>query len=829
MAISDTATQSHVRNIQQSVQDRDVVKQAPDITVFIDGQNYLTNPYLGDGSGVPVAFNDYITNFSASYDIEALQPTASLTLSVPNMVSHLFEAPGGNHLIETMAEVRVFAKGYYPSPRGNTVYRQVFRGYISSYNSSDDGMHTTINLGCFGALGILEKMLIDMNPAIQSSAAMEVTPMQSVAWSLNPYDQIAFVFLYSSMLDGFGIYSLNQAAMNQSNPYYQAIQQGFVSKWQALLYDLAQDVHIYGKTNVTNLINTITSNSKYSVNHGQMSKAGMADNAAKVGVTNEPDSATANDEFYNQLRYYTPDMSFSSIQLLNSQPVSRLERLRYIVNLIGFEAYQDIDGGIIIKPPLYNLDVTNVSNPDAPQLDNTLIDIYEQNNPFVVQYSEVSNPSYNEDEAGIRATRMLMRGSLSPQFQMQGTEQLVTTVEDIDIAKMNQFGLRTEAPHNAAWFRDGDAKALYAYCATELARANRDFRTMSFTIPLRPELKLGFPMYLPWKDMYGYIKGVTINYQQGGDATMNVTLTALRRRPMYPVQQQVPSADGTTSSNRTLLTPQKNLVLQWTKAPESTTPAPEAQLTGQLASLPVAQQMVFDQQIQTEHYRRQKIGNSWGPATDTTAHCWRVQPDTNGIFTTQRQVAAAPAGTTASPANDYYLALRTIRPFTDGKGYELVGYFPWGRFDSLKNAIFQFTINDTLATGDTSSAVTATIQPVSSDTEGLQNSQAFLFMGLANPSSTPEAASQLASSLEAQAAGIANFKVFELTYDSTNTPSTLGGLNSVNDPGVQVLSGSLEAEVNVQARATAFLTGAVPPSDVIGSILQSVQTTDSET
>lgn len=817
----NTVTPSAVRNIQQSLQDRDVVKLCPDAIVFINGQNYLINPYLGDGSGVPVAFNDYVTSFQASYDIDALIPTATLTLSVPNTEDHLFRAPGGNNLLRSMDEIRVFAKGYYLSPRGNTVYRQIYRGFISSVHYTVDGKLTTINISCFGALGLLERMQIDINPALQSSAAQEVVPFTSTAFNLNPYDQLALVFMYSSMLDGFEQFSLQQATMNSTNPYYNAIESGYVARWQALLFDIARDVHIYGQPSVTNVINTLQQTLKKSQAAGSpMAKSTAADARNPAGTESEPTSQANDQTFYNQIRYYMPDMSFSAIQLLNGQLTSRLERLRHLTQLIGFEAYQDIDGGIVIKPPLFNLDVTNVDNPNAPQLDNTLLDIYEQNNPFVVQLSEISAESESEDEAGVRATRLLMRGSPMPGFQLQGTEWWQTTAEDLDVVKMCQFGLRTEAPHSAPWFRDGDVKGLQAYASTELARMNRGFRTYNITIPLRPELKLGFPMFLPWRDLYGYIKSVVVNYTVGGEATMSITLDCLRRRPMYPVQQQVPNASGTAVSLRTLFTPQENLVLQWTAAPASVTNNPVAQLVGQLATLPLPNQTVLTQEKQMEYYRTRKIGNSWGPAMDTTTHCWRVQPDTAGKFTQRRLIDPT-----------YYEDLRTIRPYTDGKGYELIGTWPWGRFDSLKNALYQFTIADTLAVAAAENPggnASASIQPVSGDTVTLSDAKAFLFMGLGTPSSTPEAASDLLTALEGQSTAVSNYKVFELTYDSTNTPSTLNGILGVNNPGTAVIDGAMSAEANVQARTSAFLTGAVPPSPVVESILYSVTETNSQ-
>ena len=245
----------HVRNIQQSLQDRDTTKQCPDIVCFINGQNYLNNPFLGEGAGISVPFNDYVSSFQVSYDVEALIPSATITLIVPNFADYQFRTPGGNNLLRTMDEIRVYGKGSYLSSSGNTVYRQIFRGFVTSINYNIDGKHTIISLSCSGAMGLLERMQVDMVPSAMSNPAQEVTSQSTTNWNMGPLDQIAWVFLYGSMLDGFDqMTSVPQAPFDPSQPLYRTVEDNFVSKWQPLLYDLARDVHIFGKPNVSNVL-----------------------------------------------------------------------------------------------------------------------------------------------------------------------------------------------------------------------------------------------------------------------------------------------------------------------------------------------------------------------------------------------------------------------------------------------------------------------------------------------------------------------------------------------------------------------------------------------
>jgi hypothetical protein len=859
--MSETGT---IRNIIQTVQEREVIKQAPDLILYIDGEDYLINPYLGD-SGTAIAFNNYLISFQTSYDVENLIPTASVTLAVPNHLDFQFRSPGGNNILKTMSELKVFCKGYYLSPRGNSMYYQCFRGFISNISYNPDGKMTMISISAFGALGILDRMQVDMAPSAMSSASLEVTPLASTTHNLNPYQMLAWTFVYSSMIDGFEQASIQQAQLNDSNYWYQAIQNNYVIKWEALLFDLARDVHIFPLPNVDNVINEISENVKSSdVKSQPYNKDFFATARDKFGKFTESQDASENADLYQQITGFHPDHRIGNIQLLNGQVMSRLARIRLLCDLIGYEGYQDVDGGVVFKPPLYNLDVTNVNGATSQISDgaitslptttvsdtNSIVNLYTTNNPFVVMESEIISDPETEDEGQVRLTRILMRGQIATGsgIQFAGNNELVTTAEYMDVAKMQQFGLRTEPPRIAPWFKDSDQAGLYAYGVSELVRANRGFRTISITIPARPEIKLGFPMYIPHRDIYGYIKNVSLNYTQGGDATMTILLDNIRRRPLYAAQQQVQStatSSATSATNPstsvTMLTPQTNLILQWTKGADasssgssstsgtattgtsnagtpsvsSTSPAGATSLPGSTMSLPIFQQEVFDQQRQMLNYRTKQIGNSLGTENDTVSAMWRIQVDTDQTFGyTDPTKGEMPRLLNSQ----YFKDLRTKMPFTDSKGYELVGPFPYGRGFSLQAAVQMFTVNSAI-----SSQENPAITPRNSDVTQLSNSAAFLFTGVAAPGTSPSAASDLISALQAQDTNsLVSSKVFELTYTSTGQASTTNGLQSASGASTADAAGQQSVEELEATKAAVFLTGSVQPTSQTLAILRSV-------
>src|SRR5271163_971322 len=65
-----------IRNISQTVQEREIIKTAPDVVVFLEGLPYLINLFINDpktgNQTTLVNFNDHVVSFSATYDTDAM-------------------------------------------------------------------------------------------------------------------------------------------------------------------------------------------------------------------------------------------------------------------------------------------------------------------------------------------------------------------------------------------------------------------------------------------------------------------------------------------------------------------------------------------------------------------------------------------------------------------------------------------------------------------------------------------------------------------------------------------------------------------------------------
>jgi hypothetical protein len=677
-----------IRNIKQTAQEREVIKTAPDIIVYIDGKAYLINPYVNSGKPNPnnrknsaqsfsyVNFNDHVQTFQVSYDTDTLIPSGNLTFQVPNHMKYLYQSPGGNNLLETMMEVQVYAKGYFPSGTGNTVYHRIFKGMTTNISHNDTGTVLQISVQCLGILHFLEFMFMDLNPAALTNSERPQQPMISNQSKMNPYEMLADVFNRGISIEGFQRTSIVQANYNKNKlgreelDWLGSIKAGYINKWQTILDNMRREVHILGyKMAPTHKANKDLPPPDSTVAGATQSlPEGVANQdpqllASKFTITPAVSlvEQVYNDDYYiDIIRQYHMDLGIGSLQLVNGRITSRLERIRTIVQVLGYEGYQDVDGTVIFKPPLYNLDVTNVGSSIKSSSGGTIpsaVDIRDDTNPFIVHLSEIESESEGEDEQAVRATRVTTQPAFLPNSVVSNdaTSIVRPAVSHIDIFKLAKFGLREEPARTIPWLSYGDKVAAYTYAVCELNRANRGWRTYNLTIPLRPELKLGFPMYLPHKDMYGYIKNISVSYQSGGAATMTVTLDSLRKRPVFPAK--LTNSDGSAT---TVYTTQPNLVMQWTTPPagnpSTTDPVITSGQTQQTAttnihpaksadgtvptdskavissSHPATQRQpdnkpVYQQDLEVISNRRVQWGTSWQTKADTKTKSFRPQRD----------------------------------------------------------------------------------------------------------------------------------------------------------------------------------------------------------
>ena len=871
---------NQIRNVAQSCQEREIIKTAPDVVVYIEGRPYLINPYINTkdsksqstGLFTVVNFNDYLDSFSVSYDVDNLKPQGSFTLSIPESQKYLFQAPGGNNIIETMMPVQVFSKGYFPSKDGNTLYYRVFKGLISNVTHTDTGTALQIAVTIVGALHLLDLMYIDIAPALLSNAANPVVAYASDQYGMTPYTALADTFLRAVTCAGFQLVSIDQAKLNKDSDWTETVNQDFISRWQTILTNIMRDVRILGldlkdltaNYNPGTYPDTLSKQQDDTL--GQMIPAIRVARASRVGQKSISDAVSDPNLFIPILRQYHPDAAIKNISLFTGKIVSRLERLRVLSDLIAYEGYQDLDGAVIFKPPFYNLDVTNLgalaqgtNASGTAGATSSSSYIRKGANPFIVYLAEIESEAETEDEAGIRATRVVCQSDWVPYFHWSSPNTILPAADHIDIAKMAKFGLREQPAKQLPFIGQGDKMMLYTYAVSELNRMNRSYRTYTFTIPIRPEIRLGFPMYIPHRDMYGYIKTVNIAYQQGGNATMSITLDTLRKRPMLPADTSIQGTDG---KPRNIITyrSQPNLVMQWTTPPASdvnsanpfSTPdyltsaayggsgssgssgmSSEGSNNTPLLILRPGDPMtvtqpqstpVYSQEWEYIMHQKEKLGSLYQVRFDTRAKSFRVQNDNVTAEDLSLVGAQSFKGTAlqldkpffrgdvwTDPLNEgintvYYNKILTTQPYTDEKGYELITPFPWGRWIDVNTAIRESRLG--ILTDNPNPQGAATVQAMN----------VFLFAGLSTPQTSGDIAGSMSDTLNSQFTGTINGvplsgfdsveldSVIELVTPQPGSVSNDQELTNISQPDMQNQA-SVAALNDISSRLGFFITG----------------------
>jgi hypothetical protein len=800
-----------IRNIVQTAQEREIIKTAPDMVVYIDALPFINNPYLSQGSTnlVAVNFNDYITAISTSYSIDSFMPSGTINLSVPNGSKQLFMAPGGNTIIDIMSAVRIYAKGYFYSPDGNTVFRRIFNGLIKSVALTETPTSLEISIGIVGICRLLEITQIELNRAIISASNSLLTVFRTNQSSLNIYGALYDTFHRGIDFSEFLQEAFQQklAGSNQDRDKL-AISKEYATKWATNLQDLCRDVRLFGWSSANNAISSpvVSGDTNALMN----SSIAVISGAAPSVLKKQTEMCKENAAIISLIHNYSFDMSLASLKLFGSQLVSRLERIRYLTEIMGFEGYQDVDGLIIIKPPLYNLDCTIVGDSTSAPASGSLVNdgITSDTNPFIIHMSEILSENYQEDEAAIIKTSMSITANFNNPsgYQIAPPTEYTKVSRFTDVNLVRKFGVRQE-PAKAVGFLHNDMRATYGFCAAELAKANRGFTTYTVSIPLRPELRLGFTVYFPHKDIYAYITGIAMSYNVGGQATTSITCNFVRKRPLFLQTQNTSQVINGVNTPTTIqvFAAQPNLVHAFTTAsatqydPNSGNVLSES---GTISSVPLVPSGEPDStQRAVYNYLTQKLGGIYETWTDqpanTSTPTWRIQNDggsgPNGTDGTKVPFPKNKSGNSSAPdstntwynggldaatgtifsapkvADGNYIDRTTmVQPYTNEKGYEVISPFPWGRYATLTDALATFTRND----GWPESQIVA---PTSSTSIAIS---AFLTAGLTTSTTPSSPAYQLAvltppltvqNTLSSQDTLVTSTFPFQ-RFDKTNVP-----------------------------------------------------------
>lgn len=488
---------------------RPTVVTAPDALVYINGETDI----LGCGKCKRrFDLNRYITGFSVSANIDSSPGSATINLSVPrhSVDDFYFE---GNPLVTPMMEVEIFAKGFY-TIEGLPQFYPIFWGLVTQVSDSYSGGEHTFAIQCADILKWWEICKMNINPAFTETTGQGGRSIfGNVFFGMNPYDVIWTLAQQSfgDVIVGTG--SLT-SLVNEKNQAFQSTFKAalgdIMQYWNQRFSKIRSNLLLYGTTGTAvrgDVIQTAYQSRK--PNFGKPFASQLV-RQANGGETAQMDYDPTDPEV---VAFRTQGTQAGQVNFWQTEYQTKLELATAAKEAIGFEFYMDVTGDIVFKPPFYNLDILS-------------------NKPVSwIQDIDIIDWDFGDSEAEV-VTQLQIQGSMTGNIDWGLSEETVPYTSVTDYHLLRKYGWRSQT-YNSEFL--GPNPQLMFYVGLDLLdRYNSKRFSGSITIPMRPELRLGFPIYVASKDQIWYIQGIDHNLSYGSRATTTLTLTAKRSKFIAP-------------------------------------------------------------------------------------------------------------------------------------------------------------------------------------------------------------------------------------------------------------------------------------------------------
>ena len=209
--------------------------------------------------------------------------------------------------------------------------------------------------------------------------------------------------------------------------------------------------------------------------------------------------------------YVSNITQWGQLQMFESSYESKLAIAQKVCEVTGFEFFQDVDGDFVFKPPLYNLDTSSSR---------------------VYRIEDIDIININFDEKEPVATFITGKGEGFKNLGGTGLEgEWGVRGQYVDFRLVAQFGWRG-ADFETSYYND--KTAIFFSAVSRLDILNAPCHSASLTIPLRPELRPGFPVYIRYLDCFYYCPSFAHSYSVGGSCTTSLQLIAKRAKFFAP-------------------------------------------------------------------------------------------------------------------------------------------------------------------------------------------------------------------------------------------------------------------------------------------------------
>jgi hypothetical protein len=488
---------------------RPTIVTAPDALVYINGETDM----LGcQKCRRRLDWNKYITSIQVDLNIDSAGGgSASISMSVPRHAVDEFYYDG-NPLISPMMEIEIFAKGYY-LVEGIPQYYPIFWGLINEVSDDYSGGEHTFSINCSDILKWWELCKMNINPAFVGSGKTQEgrSIFGNVFFGTNPYDVIWTLAqqAFGDIVIGSGSLTSLVKESSQRQTFLTA-NADLMAYWTQRFSRLRSNLLLYGPQG--NAVRGDTLSTAYS-NSRNVAKKGLASQMVRNANGGNSGSQMVFDPTDpSVVAFRTQFQQAGQVNFWQSEYQSKLELANAAKEAIGYEFFMDVTGDIVFKPPFYNLDV--LSNKPVSWIQD--IDVIDWN--------------FSESEAEV-VTQLTLQGAFGGNVDYGMSEEVTPFTSVTDYHLLRKYGWRSQT-FNSEFL--GSPQLMFYMGLDKLDRINSKRFRGTVNIPLRPELRLGFPIYIAPKDQVWYVNGISHNISFGSRAQTSLSLTAKRNKFVAP-------------------------------------------------------------------------------------------------------------------------------------------------------------------------------------------------------------------------------------------------------------------------------------------------------
>ena len=542
-----------------------VIRHTPDCLVYFNGDLAIPGcPTCGSR----INLMPYITQVSVDPSTDP-PATASISLHVPRqMGDNIFH--DGRFRFGPGIEVHIYMRGYFPvkgllaetTPQetggidmSDSVlypYYMVFHGVVTEVDWSYDGGEHTASISCADLLHFWQFQRMSTQGSLFGARPMNSKVKMSLVGhnltGMSPYSIIYTLFRDVAGAAGgveFALGNETNAAAN-STVVGESLFSLNILYWEKRFSQNTLSLRMYGMDGTLyNNAQQAFIGSIRSSDIGKLAKRmkdktlqtnehdPLANLLKKMRLTNfnfttvfapqeSEDDAKKGGLGVNtaQIHAFVSDIgNWGEVNMFDSVYQTKIDVANTVKEAVGYEFYMDVDGDIVFKPPFYNLDTST-------------------SRAYVIKDIDIINLTVKEGEP--EATVVKATGSWFKNLQGTGTDnEWGVRGEFMDYKMVAKFGWRQPAPFETAYHTN--PRAMFYAAVNRYDLYNLGVNSATCTIPIRPELRPGYPVYIEPLDCFYYLTAFSHTFSFGGRCTTSLTLQGRRAKFYAPGK---PPEDG---------------------------------------------------------------------------------------------------------------------------------------------------------------------------------------------------------------------------------------------------------------------------------------------